>query len=98
MAPSHRPSAVSSSPPGKAQAMGETEGFVKIISDKQTRVILGAHILSAEASDLIAVLTPFIKHKMTIDKLTEVIHAHPTLAETIHEAALSVDKKAIHAL
>ncbi|MFH1777888.1 MAG: dihydrolipoyl dehydrogenase [Candidatus Omnitrophota bacterium] len=83
---------------GRAQAMDEDDGFVKIVVDKNSEVILGAQIIAPEASELIAELTPFIQHKMKLNQLTEVIHAHPTLSEAVREAALSIKKQAIHIL
>lgn len=72
---------------GKAMAMNEVEGFVKLIVDADNRIILGAHIIGAHASDLIQELTAMINSKASIDDLKNTIHAHPTLGEVIHDVA-----------
>jgi len=66
---------------GKALASGDNEGFVKIISDTNTNIILGAHIIGANASELIAECTLAIENKLTLSDLTNTIHAHPSLSE-----------------
>lgn len=81
---------------GKALAMGEEEGLVKIIADAKTRVVLGMHIMGAHASDLVHQGVMAVHHKMTVADITHAMHAHPTLSEVILEAALAVDGKAIH--
>ena len=81
---------------GKAQASGETEGFVKILFGKEYGEILGAHILGENATDLISELGLALSMEATIDDIHATIHAHPTLAEAIHEATLDADGHAIH--
>lgn len=81
---------------GKALAMGELNGFVKIISDPVSDKILGVHIIGAHASDLIAEATLAITLKLTAAELGNTIHAHPTLPETLMEAAEMVNHRAIH--
>lgn len=82
---------------GKALAMDEPEGFVKMIADKSGR-ILGVHILGVGASDLISEATLAIKHNLSVKELYDTIHAHPTLPELLMEAAMAIDGLAIHQL
>lgn len=81
---------------GKAVAMGETEGFIKFVADAETDRILGVHIVGPHASDLIAAATVAVQQKMTVAEYTRVIHAHPTLAEGLLEAAEAVHGLSIH--
>lgn len=80
---------------GRSMIMGE-DGMIKIIAGKQYNEILGAHILGPRATDLIQELALAIQMEATIDEIIATIHAHPTVAESIKEAALAVDKRAIH--
>jgi dihydrolipoamide dehydrogenase len=82
---------------GKVMAMGEREGKVKIITEKESDKIIGAALIGIEASDLIAELTLAVNLGLTAEDLRETIHAHPTTAEVIHEAALDLADGAIHA-
>lgn len=82
---------------GKALALGEGEGLVKVISD-ENNVILGVHILGPHASDLILEGTLMVEKKMTVSDLKEVVHSHPTLGEALHEAVLGLNKEAIHSI
>lgn len=81
---------------GKALGMGEIEGMVKIIADGDTLELLGVHILGAHASDLIAEGTLALSMEATAFEIVNTIHAHPTLAETIAEAAEGITSKPIH--
>ncbi len=81
---------------GKAHAMGEISGLIKIIADKKTDKILGAHIIGPHASDLIHEASVAMKNGVTIKELADTIHAHPTLSEGIMEAAEDVHGEAIH--
>jgi len=72
---------------GKAMATGHTDGFVKLIGRKSDRVLLGCHIIGPHASDLISEATLAIEMGATIDDLALTVHAHPTTAETLMEAA-----------
>jgi dihydrolipoamide dehydrogenase len=81
---------------GKAVAMGETEGFIKVVADKATGEILGAHILGAEATELIHEFAVGRTLEATLDELIHTIHAHPTLSEAALEAMLSALGHAIH--
>jgi dihydrolipoamide dehydrogenase len=82
---------------GKAHAMGEISGMIKIIADANTDRVLGVHIIGAHASDLVHEGALAIKTGLTVKELADMIHAHPTLAEGIMEAAEDVHGEAIHA-
>ncbi|MBI1921854.1 MAG: dihydrolipoyl dehydrogenase [Geobacter sp.] len=81
---------------GRAKCMDETEGFVKILAHAETGRMLGMHILGARASDLIAEGVTAMTYGGTAQDVAMTFHAHPTLAEAVKEAALDVDKRAIH--
>jgi dihydrolipoamide dehydrogenase len=81
---------------GKALAVGESEGFVKLIIGKKHGEILGAHIIGADATEMIAELGLAITMEATADELIGTIHAHPTLSESVHEAAHAASGHAIH--
>lgn len=81
---------------GKAQASGETEGFVKLLFGAEHGEVLGAHIIGENATDLISEMGLALSLEATIDDIHATIHAHPTLAEAIHEATLDADGHAIH--
>jgi len=81
---------------GKALAMGESEGTVRIVADAKTDQILGAQIFGPHATDLVAEMALAIKNKLTAKQVAETIHAHPTLAEALHEASEDIHDMAIH--
>ena len=81
---------------GKALGMGESEGLVKLIADGHGGKILGVHIIGAHASDLIAEATLGLSLNASADEIIDTIHAHPTLAEMIAEAAEGITGKSIH--
>ena len=81
---------------GKALIEGETDGFVKIIAEKETGEILGAHIIGPHASDLIGELTLAMALESTPEEIAHTIHPHPTLTETVMEAAEAVFGKSLH--
>jgi dihydrolipoamide dehydrogenase len=81
---------------GRARAMGETEGMVKVIADAETDRVLGVHIFSAQASELIAQAVLMMEMQATAEDVALTMFAHPTLSESLHEAALSVHGQAIH--
>ncbi|MFW7377961.1 MAG: dihydrolipoyl dehydrogenase [Oligoflexus sp.] len=83
-------------PNGRAKAMAEADGFVKIIADKRTDRMIGAHIVGPTASELIAELAIAFEYSASAEDVARSVHAHPTLAEVIKEAAMAVDKRAIH--
>jgi dihydrolipoamide dehydrogenase len=81
---------------GRARAMGDTDGFVKILADKTSDKLLGAHVLGPDAGHLIAELTTAIEFGASSEDVARICHAHPTLSEAVKEAALAVDKRALH--
>lgn len=81
---------------GRARAMGDISGMVKIISDAKDDTILGVHIIGPGASEMIAEAVLAMEFSASSEDLARTIHAHPTLAESMHEAALGVDKRSIH--
>ncbi|HXH09593.1 MAG TPA: dihydrolipoyl dehydrogenase [Alphaproteobacteria bacterium] len=81
---------------GKALALGEPEGLVKLIADAQYGEILGVHIVGPEATEMIAEVAALKTLEATLDELTLTVHAHPTLAEALLEAALAAEGRAIH--
>ena len=81
---------------GKAVASADSEGFVKVISDAKTGEIYGAHIIGAEATELIAELGLAITLEATHEEIDATIHAHPTLSEMVHEASEQAYGRAIH--
>lgn len=82
---------------GRALTIGKQEGMVKIIADEKDRII-GAHILAAQASELIAEMTLAIGKGLRLQDISSSIHVHPTLSEALMEAALKAKNEAIHAL
>jgi len=82
---------------GRARTSGETEGFVKIIRDAKYGEILGAHIIGAHATELIHELAVARENEFTVEEVDLAIHAHPTLAEAVAEAALDSMGMMIHA-
>ncbi len=82
---------------GKAIAVGANEGLVKIIASKPYGEILGAHIFGEDASELIAEIGIAKRLEATMEDIISTVHAHPTMAESIHEAALATEGRAIHA-
>ncbi len=81
---------------GRARAMGETEGFVKVIADAGTDRMLGVHIVGPCASELISEPAAAVRMRLTVAQFAEAVRAHPTLAEAIGEAADAVHGLAIH--
>lgn len=81
---------------GKAQAAMETDGFAQVIADQKTGQILGAIVIGHEASNLIAEMALAIQNELTLESVMDTIHAHPTLAESWHEAALLAKGTPIH--
>jgi dihydrolipoamide dehydrogenase len=78
---------------GRARALGETAGFVKMLADARTDRILGVHILGPFASELISEAVVAMEFGATAEDIARIVHAHPSLSEAIHEAALGVDKR-----
>ena len=81
---------------GKAHAIGEIAGFIKILADPETDRVLGAHIIGAHASDMIHEMTVALRHGLTVRQVAETIHTHPTLSEGVMEACEAVHGEAIH--
>ncbi len=81
---------------GRAKALGQTDGKVKILAHKETDRILGVHILGPRAGDLIAEAVAAMEFGASAEDLARTCHAHPTLAEVVKEAALAVDGRALH--
>ncbi len=81
---------------GRARAMDETEGFVKILADSATDRVLGAHIVGPDAGTIIAALAMTIEFGGSSEDIARTCHAHPTLNECVKEAALAVDGRALH--
>ena len=83
---------------GRAMANNDTRGLVKIVADKQTDAVLGVHIVGNQAGELISQAVVAMEFMTSAEDLQLTIFAHPTLAEALHEAALAVDGRAIHAV
>jgi len=83
---------------GRALLAGETEGFAKVVADKASKLLLGVHIVGAEASDLISEAALAIEMGATLDDVGLTVHPHPTLPEAVMEAAEAAEGKAIHIL
>jgi len=81
---------------GRARAIGETAGFVKMLADASTDRILGVHMIGPYASELIAEAVVAMEFGAAAEDIARIVHAHPTLSEALHEAALGVDKRTIN--
>ena len=81
---------------GRARALGETTGFVKILADAESDRILGVHMVGPYVSEMIAEAVVAMEFSASSEDLARIVHAHPSLSESLHEAALGVDKRAIH--
>lgn len=85
-------------PNGRAKAMEQASGLVKLIANKRDDSIIGAHIIGPLAGELISELVVAMEFQASIEDIQRTIHAHPSLAEVIHEAALATDGKAVHGI
>jgi dihydrolipoamide dehydrogenase len=85
-------------PNGRAKAMEQAGGMVKLLANKRDDSIIGAHIIGPMAGELISELVVAMEFQASIEDIQRTVHAHPTLAEAIHEAALAADGKAIHGI
>jgi len=83
---------------GRAKALQQAAGLVKLIAEREYDEILGLHIVGPMAGELIAEAVLAMEFSASAEDLQRTMHAHPTLTEALHEAALSADKRAIHAL
>jgi dihydrolipoamide dehydrogenase len=81
---------------GRAKSLGEDEGMVKVVAHAETDRLMGVHIVGARASDMIAEAVVAMELRASAEDLARTCHAHPTLSEILKEAALNVDKRAIH--
>ncbi len=81
---------------GRARAMGSTDGFVKLLADKESDRLLGAHIIGPDAGTLIAELATAMEFGASSEDVARTCHAHPSLSEAVKEAALAVDGRALH--
>ena len=81
---------------GRARAMAEPVGFVKMVADKNTDRLLGVHMIGPHVSELINECVLAMEYQASSEDLARTVHAHPTLSEAVHEAALAVDRRAIH--
>lgn len=81
---------------GRAKIAGESEGFVKIVADKRYDEVLGVHMIGARSTELVAEATVALQLECTVEELVRTIHAHPTMAEAVGEAAHAVQGAAIH--
>ncbi|HEC19013.1 MAG TPA: dihydrolipoyl dehydrogenase [Gammaproteobacteria bacterium] len=81
---------------GRAHAAGDTHGLVKILSDAHSDQILGVHIYGPNASELISEAVVAMEFAASAEDLARIVHAHPTLSEAVHEAALAVDGRSLH--
>jgi len=81
---------------GRALAGGQGSGLVKVLADAESDELLGVHIFGASASELIAECVVAMEFQGSSEDLARIVHAHPTLSEAVHEAALHVDRRAIH--
>ena len=80
----------------RAKAIDDAEGFVKILADEKTDKVLGAHLIGPHAGELIAEIGIAMEFGASSEDIARTCHAHPTFSEAVKEAALSVDKRAIH--
>ena len=80
----------------RAKAIDDTEGFIKILADAKTDKVLGAHLIGPHAGELIAEICVAMEFGASSEDIARTCHAHPTFSEAVKEAALSVDKRAIH--
>src|SRR5438094_837463 len=81
---------------GRALTLGQSEGYVKVLADAESGKLLGAHIIGPRATDLIAEAALAVQNGLTMEQLDRTIHAHPTLPESLMEAALAAQGRAIH--
>jgi dihydrolipoamide dehydrogenase len=81
---------------GRARAMGETSGFIKVLADEKTDRVLGVHMIGPHVSELISEAVMAMKFSASSQDIACIVHAHPSLSEVFHEAALGVDKRALH--
>jgi dihydrolipoamide dehydrogenase len=81
---------------GRSLALGSNKGMVKVLADAQSDQILGVHIFGPFASELIAEAVVAMEFSASAEDLARTIHAHPTLSEAVHEAAMATEGRALH--
>ncbi len=81
---------------GRALGQGDTTGFVKVLAAADSDAILGVHVIGTNASELIGEAVLAMEFGASAEDLARTCHAHPTLSEALHEAALAVDKRSLH--
>lgn len=81
---------------GKAKSMGESEGFIMILANKEDHRIIGALCIGVEAPELISEIALAMQHGMSVHNIAEVIHLHPTISEMVLEGVEAVVGKAVH--
>ena len=81
---------------GRALGQGDTTGFVRMLADAKTDRILGVHVIGTNASELISEAVVAMEFHASSEDIARIVHAHPTLSEVMHEAALAVDKRPLH--
>lgn len=81
---------------GKAMIEGNTDGFVKVLSETKYGEVMGVHIVAAHATDMIAEAVMAMKLESTVEDMARVVHAHPTISETVMEASFAADDRPIH--
>src|SRR5690606_15743592 len=81
---------------GRARALGDTTGFVKVLADAKTDEVLGVHIIGPQASELISEAVTAMEFRAASEDIGRICHAHPTLSEALKEAALAVDERALN--
>jgi dihydrolipoamide dehydrogenase len=81
---------------GRALGHGDTHGFVKMLAHQKTDEILGVHVINTHASELIAEAVVAMEFRASSEDIARIVHAHPSLSEVMHEAALAVDKRALN--
>ena len=80
----------------RAKATGESQGFVKILADKRTDKVLGAHLIGSGAGELVTEVALAMEFSASAEDIARTCHAHPSLSEAVKEAAMDVSKRAIH--
>ena len=81
---------------GRALGHGDTHGFVKMLAHQKTDEILGVHIINTHASELVAEAVVAMEFRAASEDIARIVHAHPSLSEVMHEAALAVDRRALN--
>lgn len=81
---------------GRARALGDTTGFVKVLADAKTDEVLGVHVIGPMASELISEAVTIMEFRGAAEDIARICHAHPTLSEAMKEAALAVDKRTLN--